>query len=271
VVTENQTLIWVASLLVIAFLGWLLLRRRRPDLGADQLIEETKRAAAQAAFSAAQEAQAAVIAAHTKQTEEYQRAQKERRRESAARASETRAQRIEQLQQWREPFVAFVRRLAEPYFKEWDLEDSVLEHWAEERADFYIKQKPYILQVVQSVHADALRAAEKYANQGQKSPREIARQRAKGVSRALTRNSECPYCGIELDERAHLDHIVPVQRGGPSEPWNMVFACIQCNRAKRDLSLMEFVDTDYARKHGLKVITIVKRLKELDKYFDVIR
>jgi 5-methylcytosine-specific restriction endonuclease McrA len=203
--------------------------------------------------------------------EVIQQADAAKRKEAATRAKETRLRKIEALQAWRPSFVAFVRRLGEPFFVEWQIDRPRLEAWAEERADVYIKKKPYVLEIIQSIHADALRAAEAMANQAQKSSREIARERAKSIAGALERNSHCPYCGVQLDTQPHLDHILPVQRGGPSIPWNMVYVCIPCNRAKRDLSLMEFIDTDYARRKEMRAGEVAKRLRNLDKYVEVLR
>ena len=38
-----------------------------------------------------------------------------------------------------------------------------------------------------------------------------------------------------------VDHIVPVSRGGSNGPENIVLACWECNMAKKDQSLEEFL------------------------------
>lgn len=268
---DSAAIIWIVVIIAAIVVGALLYARRRgpPTFDRDELVEQTKQVAQQAVKEATENAQQAAILAYQKQQEELQREQAGKRKEAAARAKETKARRIETLQPWRETFVLFVRRLAKPFFAEFLLDDALLDEWARERADVYIAKKPYVLEIIQSVHADARRAAESYASTTQKSGREIARERAKPASRSLDRNRNCSYCNAELDEKAHLDHIVPVNRGGPSEPWNMVFVCMPCNHAKHDHSLLEFVETDYARRKGLKLSDIIGRLKELDKYADV--
>lgn len=62
-----------------------------------------------------------------------------------------------------------------------------------------------------------------------------------GMSKALrfsilTRDGfACRYCGRKAPEVAlHVDHVIPVSRGGPSTPDNLVAACIDCNSGKRD-------------------------------------
>lgn len=278
--TIDSSVIWTiiiaAAIIVIAIIAG---RRRRATFDRDTIVRETREAAREAAQKAVQDvapevvrdASTAAVRDYQMRQEEIHRQEAEKRREAAARARETRLRKIESLQAWRPTFVSFVRRLAEPFFDEWRLDRSILDRWAEERSDVYIKKKPYILEIIQSVHADAQRAAEAFANQAQKSPREIARDRARGVGNNLERNTSCPYCGIQLDDRAHLDHIIPVQRGGPSAPWNMIYVCVPCNRAKRDLPLMEFVDTDYARQKGLRAGDIARRLRDQEKYVDVLQ
>lgn len=47
----------------------------------------------------------------------------------------------------------------------------------------------------------------------------------------------CQYCGRcpEWDDvRLEVDHIVPKSRGGTDRPSNLVTACFDCNRGKRD-------------------------------------
>ncbi len=274
--TSSGVLLSIILLGVIVLIVVVIAQRKRPaPLDHEAIFEQTREVAREvarsAAQSAAQEAGDAAIRAYQGQQDALRQEESTKRREAAAKAKATRATRIEALQQWRETFVTFVKGLGEPFFAEWDLDRSLLDEWAEERADVYIQRKPYVLEIIQSIHADAQRAAEALANKAQKSGREIARERARSIGGALVRNIDCPYCGTRLDDKAHLEHIIPVQRGGPSASWNMVYVCIPCNRAKHDLSLMEFLDSEYARRKGLKASEIAKRLKELQKYIDVLR
>jgi 5-methylcytosine-specific restriction endonuclease McrA len=269
---DSSAILFVVAAVVVLLLVSLVLRRRSaPPFDRDEIMQQTRQVAEEAAREAAARAEQSAVFAYQQQQEKERQDQAAKRKEAASKAQQTRAMRIEALQQWRGPFVQFVQLLAAPFFAEWHLSDSVLKDWAQDRADVYIRRKPYVLEIVQDIHADAQRAAESYANNTQKSGREIARERAKSSSRKPDRNRDCPYCGVTLDDKAHLEHIVPVNRGGPSEPWNMVFVCVACNRAKRDLSLMEFAETDYARKRALRLALMIERLKALDKYADVWR
>ena len=51
----------------------------------------------------------------------------------------------------------------------------------------------------------------------------------------------CYYCDCKLD-KYHIDHIVPLSRGGTEYPDNKVLACPQCNLRKHDKMPHEWVD-----------------------------
>jgi CRISPR/Cas system Type II protein with McrA/HNH and RuvC-like nuclease domain len=47
----------------------------------------------------------------------------------------------------------------------------------------------------------------------------------------------CRYCGKQSDETPlHIDHIVPVSKGGTNDEQNLVTACADCNLGKADKS-----------------------------------
>ena len=51
----------------------------------------------------------------------------------------------------------------------------------------------------------------------------------------------CVYCAAPLDyERATLDHVYPLAKGGANESGNLVVACPRCNRLKADMLPVEF-------------------------------
>ena len=51
----------------------------------------------------------------------------------------------------------------------------------------------------------------------------------------------CAYCGTARAERYELDHIVPRSRGGTNRVSNLVVACQDCNIAKGNMSIEEFL------------------------------
>lgn len=52
----------------------------------------------------------------------------------------------------------------------------------------------------------------------------------------LTRDGyTCRYCGRSAPTVAiHVDHIIPVAKGGTDDPANLVAACEECNQGKSD-------------------------------------
>ena len=41
----------------------------------------------------------------------------------------------------------------------------------------------------------------------------------------------CAYCGVVLVERT-IDHVVPLSKNGTNHPWNLLLACVFCNKSK---------------------------------------
>jgi hypothetical protein len=56
-------------------------------------------------------------------------------------------------------------------------------------------------------------------------------------------NFTCQYCGAKAPGATlHVDHIVPVARGGTSRPENLVTSCQNCNLGKSDGPLVAIPD-----------------------------
>jgi len=52
---------------------------------------------------------------------------------------------------------------------------------------------------------------------------------------------ECFYCKRHLNERYHIDHVVPISRGGTNDCGNIVIACPSCNCSKSDKYIIEWL------------------------------
>lgn len=53
------------------------------------------------------------------------------------------------------------------------------------------------------------------------------------IARMLkTQRAKCYYCGKDISKSYHVDHVVPLSRGGANYPDNLVLACPHCNESK---------------------------------------
>lgn len=57
---------------------------------------------------------------------------------------------------------------------------------------------------------------------------------------------KCAYCGVSIRERKHVDHIVPIAKGGSNGRENLQVLCPSCNLQKQAQDPLVF-----ARKRGL--------------------
>lgn len=56
---------------------------------------------------------------------------------------------------------------------------------------------------------------------------------------------KCSVCGCSVKKLYHVDHIIPLAKGGTSWPWNLQILCPTCNMKKRDSDPI-----DHARSLG---------------------
>lgn len=56
-----------------------------------------------------------------------------------------------------------------------------------------------------------------------------------------TQGGKCAYCGTSIKNGYHVDHIVPLSRGGSNWPENLCLACPPCNLAKNDKTPEEWL------------------------------
>ena len=56
----------------------------------------------------------------------------------------------------------------------------------------------------------------------------------------INRADRCFYCGIPLRRRGHVDHYIPLARGGTNYKDNIRWSCGPCNMSKRDRTGDEF-------------------------------
>lgn len=64
----------------------------------------------------------------------------------------------------------------------------------------------------------------------------------KDIDRILINQSGiCPYCKLDICGNYHIDHIIPIARGGNNWPENIQLTCPECNLKKGVLSHDEFL------------------------------
>ena len=63
--------------------------------------------------------------------------------------------------------------------------------------------------------------------------------RREHLSDVILSNDACVYCGCS--EKLTIDHILPINRGGTNDIYNLVPACLSCNSAKRDKMPLNFI------------------------------
>lgn len=57
-----------------------------------------------------------------------------------------------------------------------------------------------------------------------------------------TQQGKCYWCGISLEGNYHVDHIIPISKGGSNDPGNICCSCPFCNLSKHDKMPYEFSD-----------------------------
>jgi 5-methylcytosine-specific restriction endonuclease McrA len=92
--------------------------------------------------------------------------------------------------------------------------------------------------------------------------RNVADRIKSELKEQLSIDSNCPYCGLDIGDDPHCDHIYPVSKGGLSTGENMVYVCSDCNHKKTDLTLTQFI-----KRYGFPRIEIERRLDKLGKHY----
>lgn len=62
-------------------------------------------------------------------------------------------------------------------------------------------------------------------------------------------NKTCPYCGQDLfsghiRSKIHIDHFIPIKKGGQNVPWNVLPVCQTCNSKKKDKTPISFLGSN---------------------------
>ena len=82
---------------------------------------------------------------------------------------------------------------------------------------------------------------------GKRARREAARKSNGGshtredvLAQYKRQDGRCFYCGVSVKGKYHVDHVVPLCKGGGDGPENLVVSCPSCNHKKSGKHPMEF-------------------------------
>ena len=77
----------------------------------------------------------------------------------------------------------------------------------------------------------------------------------------------CPYSDTPISDRDwHLEHIIPVNMGGTTDPWNCIPVCAPCNLSKGGKHLLDWWDLEHKPEEEYKLEKIFTYiLQELNK------
>lgn len=96
-------------------------------------------------------------------------------------------------------------------------------------------------------HRELIRAW-KRRNPEKVKARRVASRQSKITFLMKEQRGKCAYCRSKLGSGFHVDHIMPLARGGSNARSNLQLTCEPCNLAKRDMH-----PVDFARVSGMLV------------------
>ena len=113
------------------------------------------------------------------------------------------------------------------YYKNWQENRTRIDEWARRNPE----QKRRLRRESQQRNAEAMRArsdrrrARKRNATGSYTKNDIIRQ-------YQSQKGRCWWCSTAVGSKYHVDHLIPLSRGGSNEPRNLVISCETCNRSK---------------------------------------
>jgi len=62
-----------------------------------------------------------------------------------------------------------------------------------------------------------------------------------------SQSSKCAYCQVNISNEFHVDHLIPVSKGGGNSPENLQLLCPSCNLRKSAMMPEDFIKRESAR------------------------
>ncbi len=82
--------------------------------------------------------------------------------------------------------------------------------------------------------------------------------------RFFTKESECYYCKVSLNEKIRTrDHLHPKSKGGKLNNLNKIFACRTCNYEKADMTIGEWLEKLKSESLNGRTETIISTLNHM--------
>lgn len=106
-------------------------------------------------------------------------------------------------------------------------------HYAEHRESERARCKAWAQLNQDKVRAKCANRRARLSDAGTHTASDVAAQYARQKGR-------CFYCDVRVDENYHVDHVVPLIKGGSNGPENLVIACPTCNHTKHAKHPMDF-------------------------------
>jgi len=116
---------------------------------------------------------------------------------------------------------------------------------SEKRRNWYLKNKKHHLEI----GSEWNRTPEGKRSKRASSHKYQARKKSSGGSFTAedikdlyaTQGGRCYYCRVEIEAGYHIDHMLPISRGGTNGPENLALACAPCNLSKFTKTAEEFM------------------------------
>lgn len=166
--------------------------------------------------------------------------------------------------QWRERNHEYLKEYRDEHreqLREYRLGKSHTEEYRANRRQYkrrwYAKNKERMRQYYQENRDKLLEYQHRYWKENPEQLRVIsARRRERAIENGGTHTAadikrqykaqrgRCYYCGIKVGKVYHVDHVIPLARGGSNGPENLVIACPACNLSKSAKLPHEWAGTD---------------------------
>jgi 5-methylcytosine-specific restriction endonuclease McrA len=125
----------------------------------------------------------------------------------------------------------------------WEHRDEICEKTNARRADPQVKAKQAAYNKTHRANRNANTAARRARllnGEGRHTVRDVQAQYE-------LQEGRCFYCSTELNDGFHVDHYIPLSRGGSNGPENIVIACPPCNLKKGSKHPFDFMQDGLAK------------------------